>query len=83
MKNVWLSIRSVLFYCVAGLYFAIAVPSLVFITLLVSPHKFDGVVRFFCRNLIRLAGARVTVQKSSGIRSAAHEFFHRESCEFI
>jgi hypothetical protein len=47
MKNVWLSIRSVLFYCVAGLYFAISVPSLVFITLLVSPHKFDGVVRFF------------------------------------
>jgi 1-acyl-sn-glycerol-3-phosphate acyltransferase len=75
MKNVWLSIRSVLFYCVAGLYFAISVPSLVFITLLVSPHKFDGVVRFFCRNLIRLAGARVTVQRSPGFDPQRTSFF--------
>ena len=29
MKNVWLSIRSAILLCVAGLYFAIFVPSLV------------------------------------------------------
>ena len=75
MKNVWLSIRSAILLFVAGLYFAILVPSLVLITFLVSPRKFDGAVRFFCRNLIRLAGARLTVQQSPGFDSQRTSFF--------
>nr|HEV7954640.1 lysophospholipid acyltransferase family protein [Candidatus Acidoferrales bacterium] len=75
MKNVWLSIRSAIMYFIAGFYFGFMVPLLVLITFLVSPHKFDGFVRFFCRNLIRLAGARLTVQRSPGFDPQRTSFF--------
>jgi len=75
MKNVWLSIRSAILLFVAGLYFSILVPTLVLIAVLIHPRKFDGVVRFFCRNLIRLAGARMTVQRSPGFDPRRTSFF--------
>jgi 1-acyl-sn-glycerol-3-phosphate acyltransferase len=75
MKNAWLSIRSVFLYCVSGFYFGLLVPTLVLLTVLIDPHSFDGVVRFFCRNLIRLAGVRMTVKRSPGFDPQRTGFF--------
>jgi 1-acyl-sn-glycerol-3-phosphate acyltransferase len=75
MKNAWLAIRSAILYFVSGLYFTLLVPSLVLVTVLVNPRKFDGAVKFFCRNLIRLAGARMTVQRSAGFDPKRTSFF--------
>ncbi len=75
MKNAWLAIRSAILYFLSGLYFTLLVPSLVLVTVLINPRKFDGAVKFFCRNLIRLAGARMTVQKSAGFDPKRTSFF--------
>jgi 1-acyl-sn-glycerol-3-phosphate acyltransferase len=75
MKNVWLSIRSALLFCIAGLYFALLVPPLVLLAIFVGPSKFDPAVRFFCRNLVRLAGARVTVLRSPRFDPRRTSFF--------
>jgi 1-acyl-sn-glycerol-3-phosphate acyltransferase len=75
MKNAWLAVRSAILLFVSGLYFAIIVPSLVLITFVVSPRKFDAAVKFFCRNLIRLAGARITVKQSPGFDPERTGFF--------
>jgi 1-acyl-sn-glycerol-3-phosphate acyltransferase len=75
MKNAWLAVRSAILLGLSGLYFALLVPSLVLVTVLINPRKFDGAVKFFCRNLIRLAGARMTVQRSPGFDPKRTSFF--------
>lgn len=75
MKNAWLAVRSAILLGLSGLFFAILVPTLVLITVLINPRKFDGAVKFFCRNLIRLAGARMSVQRSPGFDPKRTSFF--------
>ena len=75
MKNVWLSIRSAILYLIAGIYFGLLVPLMVLLTFFGETRRIDGMVRFFCRNLIRLAGAKVTVKRSPGFDPSRTSFF--------
>jgi 1-acyl-sn-glycerol-3-phosphate acyltransferase len=75
MTNVWLSIRSAFLWAVCGIYFGAIVPFLVLLTILANPRHFGRVVQFFCRNLIRLAGARLTVIRSPGFDPRRTSFF--------
>jgi 1-acyl-sn-glycerol-3-phosphate acyltransferase len=75
MKNAWLAVRSAVLLFVSGFYFGFLVPTLVLLAVFVNPRKFNGAVRFFCRNLIRLAGARLTVERSPGFDPQRTSFF--------
>ena len=75
MKNAWLAIRSAFLWAVCGIYFGLIVPFLVLLTILIKPRNFGPFLPFFCRNLIRLAGARLTVIRSPGFDSRRTSFF--------
>jgi 1-acyl-sn-glycerol-3-phosphate acyltransferase len=75
MKSAWLAIRSAIRLFVCGFYFGALVPTLVLLAMFIDPRKFDGAVRFFCRNLIRLAGARLTVKRAKGFDPQRTSFF--------
>jgi len=75
MKNTWLAVRSAILWMVCGIYFGLIVPFLVLFTIFVNPRKFDPLLPVFCRNLLRLAGVRLTVLRSLGFDPKRTSFF--------
>ena len=61
MKRVWYVIRSALLWIVSLLHFAVAVPILIALAIILDPKKHDWLQRAFCRRIIFFAGARVRV----------------------
>ncbi len=70
MKNAWLVLRSALLWAISGIHFAIGGAALLVFGLCVDRRKFDWVNRAFFRNILRLAGVRFGVRKSSDFDSA-------------
>jgi 1-acyl-sn-glycerol-3-phosphate acyltransferase len=75
MKNAWLAVRSAFLWCICGIYFGVVVPLLILCTIVINPRKFGALVPFFCRNLIRLAGARLSVVQSPAFDAKRTSFF--------
>lgn len=75
MKRAWLEVRSVFLWLISGIYFLVVVLFLILLAIFADPRKIDGLVRFFARNLMRCAGARVTVQRAPGYDAQRTSFF--------
>jgi len=75
MKKAWLGVRSAILWIVSGVHFAFTVFLLVILSAFVRPEKIDGLVRFFARNLVRLAGPRVSVKRHAGFDPNRTSFF--------
>jgi 1-acyl-sn-glycerol-3-phosphate acyltransferase len=60
----YLRIRSVFRWTLAGGFFFCVCPVLILLGIFVDPRRNDGPQRWLCRNVIRLAGARVEVRCS-------------------
>ena len=76
MRSAWLAVRSALLWAVSGIHF---IGGVVLISLrnVVSRRKIDPFVWVFKRNVVRLAGARVSVKFAPDL-TASDVFFCRQ-----
>ncbi len=75
MRDAWLFVRSALLWTISGIHFVIGVILLILIVMIVGPRKIDPLVRFFNRNVVWLAGARLTVKFAPGFDPKRTCFF--------
>jgi 1-acyl-sn-glycerol-3-phosphate acyltransferase len=75
MKNAWLAVRSTFFWVVSGCFFFFTVSFLLILSIFCDQRKMDGVVRFFARTTMRLAGVRVSVKLAPGFDTKRTCFF--------
>jgi 1-acyl-sn-glycerol-3-phosphate acyltransferase len=66
MKRAWLTIRALILWAISGIHFAVVCTSLVALAIFVDPRNNDWPQRVLCRNILRLAGVRFEVRRSSG-----------------
>ena len=64
--SMYLRMRSVFRWALAGAFFFSVCPVLIFLGIFVDPRKNDRPQRWMCRNVVRLAGARMEVRRSPG-----------------
>jgi 1-acyl-sn-glycerol-3-phosphate acyltransferase len=76
MRKAYLTVRSVILWAVSGIHFAVVGTLLIVVAIFVDPRKNDLPQRIFFRNILRLAGARLEVRRSSG-------FDPNRTCFFI
>jgi 1-acyl-sn-glycerol-3-phosphate acyltransferase len=62
MKSAWLAVRSAFLWAVSGIHFFVGVVLMIPCGMVVDPRRIDSSVRLFNRNVVRLAGARLTVK---------------------
>jgi 1-acyl-sn-glycerol-3-phosphate acyltransferase len=75
MKNAWLAVRSALLWAVSGIHFVIGVALMTVCAIFLGTRRIDPLVRFFNRNVVRLAGARLSATISPGFDSKRTCFF--------
>ena len=75
MKSIWWAIRSALLWAISGIHFSIGVGLMILCGMFVDPRKIDPLVRFFNRNVVRLAGAHLAAEFSSGFDPKRTCFF--------
>jgi 1-acyl-sn-glycerol-3-phosphate acyltransferase len=75
MKKFYLIARSLVLWAVSGVHFFVICPLLVLLGAFVDPRKNDRPQRVFFRNILRLAGARFEVRRSSGFDPARTSLF--------
>ena len=75
MKRLWFVIRSALLWAVSLLHFAIAVPILIALAVVLDPKKHDWLQRAFCRRIMFFSGARVRVLRDPGFDPRKTSFF--------
>jgi 1-acyl-sn-glycerol-3-phosphate acyltransferase len=75
MKRLWYVIRSALLWFVSLLHFAIVVPVLIALAIVLDPKKHDWLQRTFCRRIIFFAGARIRVIRFPGFDPQKTSFF--------
>ncbi len=75
MRSAWLAVRSALLWAVSGIHFVVGVVLMILCGMFVDPRRIDPFVRGFNRNVVRLAGARLTVKFAAG-------FDHKRTCFF-
>jgi 1-acyl-sn-glycerol-3-phosphate acyltransferase len=66
MKNAYLPFRSALLWAISGIHFAVVCTFLVVLGIFVDPRKNDWPQRVFFRNILRFAGVKFEVRRSSG-----------------
>lgn len=66
MKNPWLVVRSAVLWVMSGIHFGVVCIFLLFLGIFIDPRKNDWPQRLFFRNILRLAGVGLEVQRSSG-----------------
>ena len=71
----YLTIRSAFRWALAGAFFFSVCPVLILLGIFVDPRKNDAPQRWLSRTVMRLAGARVEVQRSPGFDSRRVCFF--------
>jgi len=64
--GIWEIARSALLWAASSLFFFTVVPVLILLGIFVDPRKNDRPQRWMCRQVAKLAGARVEVRKSPG-----------------
>ena len=75
MKRIWYVVRSAFLWFVSLLHFAIIVPMLIALAIVLDPKKHDWLQRTFCRRIMFFAGAKVRVVRSSGFDPHKTSFF--------
>jgi len=75
MKRAWYVLRSALLWFLSLLHFAIAVPILIVLAIVLDPKKHDWLQRTFCRRIIFFAGAKIRVVRSPGFEPQKTSFF--------
>jgi len=75
MKRVWYVIRSALLWATSLLHFAISVPTLIVLAIVLDPKKHDWLQRAFCRRIMFFAGAKIRVVRSANFDPAKTCFF--------
>jgi 1-acyl-sn-glycerol-3-phosphate acyltransferase len=76
MRKAWFAARSILLWTISGIHFAVVCLFLIVLAAFVDPRKNDWPQRLFFRNILRLAGARLEVQR-------APDFDPKRTCIFI
>ena len=66
MRRAYLTVRSAILWAISGIHFAVVCTFLIFLAIFIDPRKNDLPQRLFFRNILRLAGARLEIQRSSG-----------------
>jgi len=59
MRRTWYVVRSALLWAVSLLHFAVAVPCLIALAIVLDPQKHDWLQRSFCRRIMFFSGAKV------------------------
>jgi len=75
MRKAYLTIRSAILWAISGIHFAVVCIFLIVLAIFVDPRKNDWPQRFFFRNIMRLAGARLEVRRASGFDPARTSLF--------
>lgn len=75
MKPVWYVIRSALLWATSLLHFAISVPTLIVLAIVLDPKKHDWLQRAFCRRIMFFSGAKIRVVRSANFDPAKTCFF--------
>jgi len=75
MKRTWYVVRSMLLWAASLLHFAIAVPVLIALAIVLDPKKHDWLQRSFCRRIVFLSGAKVRVVREPGFDAGKTSFF--------
>jgi 1-acyl-sn-glycerol-3-phosphate acyltransferase len=75
MRKAYLTIRSAILWAISGVHFAVVCIFLIVLAIFVDPRKNDWPQRFFFRNIMRLAGARLEVRRASGFDPARTSLF--------
>jgi 1-acyl-sn-glycerol-3-phosphate acyltransferase len=66
MRRAYLTVRSAILWAISGIHFAVVCTFLLFLAIFIDPRKNDLPQRLFFRNILRLAGARLEIQRSPG-----------------
>ena len=66
MKRAYLIVRCAVLWVVSLVHFALGALFVMLVALFVNPRKSDPLQRFFARNVVRIAGARLQVRASPG-----------------
>ena len=75
MRKAYLTIRSAILWAISGVHFAVVCIFLIVLAIFVDPRKNDWPQRFFFRNIMRLAGARLEVRRAPGFDPARTSLF--------
>jgi 1-acyl-sn-glycerol-3-phosphate acyltransferase len=75
MKRAWYVLRSAFLWTVSLLHFAVAVPILIVLAIILDPKKHDWLQRTFCRRIIFFSGAKIKVVRSPGFDPQKTSFF--------
>ena len=75
MRKAYLTIRSAILWAISGIHFAVVCIFLIVLAIFVDPRKNDWPQRFFFRNIMRLAGARLEVRRAPGFDPARTSLF--------
>ena len=75
MNSTWENVRSAFLWAVSLLHFAIAVPALILLALILDPQKHDWLQRGFCRRIAFLSGATVEPKFGPGFDPKRTSFF--------
>jgi 1-acyl-sn-glycerol-3-phosphate acyltransferase len=65
-SSAFLRMRTIFRWALAGGFFFSVCPVLILLGVFVDPRRNDGPQRWLCRNVVRLAGARLEVRRSAG-----------------
>ena len=75
MKKLYLVVRSAMLWVVSALHFFPGALVLMFVALFIDPRKNDRPQRFFARNIVRMAGARLRVRSAPGFDARRTSLF--------
>ena len=75
MRKLYLVLRSLILWIVSGLHFFVVCSFLVLLAVFIDPRKNDRAQRIFCRNILRLAGAKFEARFSPGFDRQRTSFF--------
>jgi 1-acyl-sn-glycerol-3-phosphate acyltransferase len=75
MTRAWLVLRSAVLWTVSILHFCLIVPLVLLLAGIFGWRRIEPFLRFGCRNIVRLAGARVVAHRAPGYDPARTGFF--------
>jgi 1-acyl-sn-glycerol-3-phosphate acyltransferase len=75
MRNTWLAARSVALWAASALHFAVGATFVAVLARLVGSKRANPLLKIFCRNVVRLTGARFRVVRSPQLNDGATHLF--------
>lgn len=75
MRKAYLTVRSIVLWAISGIHFGVVCTFLVVLGIFIDPRNNDWPQRAFFRNILRLAGVKFEVRRSSGFDPARTSIF--------